>query len=146
MTPFAPNLKSEEFKKCRENTDTRQRGRSFAALRTASVRSRDADLDRGSMGNGGAGFESAPGPLPTKRPSVFLLHAVALSVILSLGLWIRLHPIVSNPEEYRRGLGPFGDTQLYHRIAYNLYQGHGFSGTDDGRAIRARHRQHRPGV
>lgn len=35
----------------------------------------------------------------------------------------------------RNGIGTFGDTSLYHKIAYNLYKGHGFSGTYSGMAF-----------
>ena len=32
------------------------------------------------------------------------------------------------------GFGTFGDTHLYHKIAYNLSTGNGYSGIDDGQA------------
>ncbi len=35
----------------------------------------------------------------------------------------------------KNGIGTFGDTYLYHKIAYNVYKGHGFSGIDDGSAF-----------
>jgi 4-amino-4-deoxy-L-arabinose transferase-like glycosyltransferase len=58
----------------------------------------------------------------------------AIGVIFGLALLIRLQPVVSKPEKARAGLGPYGDTHFYHRAAYNLCNGNGFSGTDDGRA------------
>jgi 4-amino-4-deoxy-L-arabinose transferase-like glycosyltransferase len=73
--------------------------------------------------------------LGTRSTPSLLVQTLGLGVIFLVGLWVRVHPIVSEPEQFRYGLGPFGDSQLYHRIAYNLYTGHGFSGTDDGRAF-----------
>ncbi|MFC1645809.1 ArnT family glycosyltransferase [Candidatus Omnitrophota bacterium] len=60
--------------------------------------------------------------------------AAGLVIIFLAALAIRLYPVINSPEKVRYGLGPFGDTHLYHRIAYNLYKGNGFSGIDDGRA------------
>lgn len=63
-----------------------------------------------------------------------LFRAGALSIIFMIALIIRLFPVIALPENFRNGFGPFGDTHLYHRLAYNLYSGNGFSGIDDGRA------------
>ena len=62
---------------------------------------------------------------------------MAAGVMFIIALTVRIHPVVTQPETFRHGAGIFGDTHLYHRIAYNLYKGHGFSGTDDGRAYGA---------
>ena len=62
---------------------------------------------------------------------------IVASVIFIIALIVRIYPVVAEPETFRYGAGIFGDTHLYHRIAYNLYKGHGFSGTDDGRAYGA---------
>jgi len=56
-----------------------------------------------------------------------------LSAIILLALILRLQP--SAQEKTRGGFGPFGDTFLYHNIAYNLYMGNGFSGTPDERTF-----------
>lgn len=52
-----------------------------------------------------------------------------------VALTIRLYPILITPEPVKAGFGPFGDSALYHRIAYNLYKGHGYSGIDNGSAF-----------
>jgi hypothetical protein len=62
------------------------------------------------------------------------VSAISLVAIFSLALFLRLYPVLVYPEQVRHGLGPFGDSHLYHRLAYNLYQGNGFSGSDDGSA------------
>jgi len=60
---------------------------------------------------------------------------ILLAIIFITALIIRLYPAIETPETFRDGFGPYGDTFLYHRAAYNLYKGNGFSGTDDGRAF-----------
>ena len=60
---------------------------------------------------------------------------VMLGIIMATALAIRLYPVIETPEKFRNGFGPFGDSYLYHVIAYNLYNGHGFSGTDYGEAF-----------
>jgi hypothetical protein len=57
-----------------------------------------------------------------------------LFIIFTVALIIRLTPVIGNPERIRSGFGPFGDTHFYHRTAYNLYKGKGFSATYDERA------------
>ena len=57
---------------------------------------------------------------------------LGLSIIFLAALVIRLYPAIKSPERMKKGFGPFGDAHLYHCIAYNLYNGNGFSGTDDG--------------
>lgn len=66
------------------------------------------------------------------NPTIFQI--TALVFIFVVAVTIRLHTLFSNPETFNMGLGPFGDTHLYHKIAYNLYSGNGFSGSDDRRA------------
>ena len=61
--------------------------------------------------------------------------AIYLSIIFFIALVIRLCPTIDYPELFRGGFGPFGDTPLYHKIAYNIYKGNGFSGIDDGSAF-----------
>ena len=58
-----------------------------------------------------------------------------LLLIFGAALAIRLFPILVTPEPVKAGFGPFGDSALYHRIAYNLCKGHGFSGVDNGSAF-----------
>lgn len=64
-----------------------------------------------------------------------LIRITGLLVIFGIALAIRLYPILSTPETSRAGFGPFGDSYLYHKIAYNIYKGNGYSGIDDGRAF-----------
>jgi len=71
--------------------------------------------------------------LNTPVPSAF--YFALLGMIFIFALIIRLYPVIQSPETYRKGLGPFGDSYLYHVTAYNLYKGHGFSGVDDGQAF-----------
>ncbi|MCK9615026.1 MAG: glycosyltransferase family 39 protein [Candidatus Omnitrophica bacterium] len=74
-----------------------------------------------------------PTGLNTKIPPIYTF---ALGVIFVMALIVRLYPVIGTTETaYRYGFGIFGDTELYHVIAYNLYKGNGFSGTDDGRAF-----------
>jgi len=63
------------------------------------------------------------------------LPSVSLGVIFVVALAIRVHPVVDSPETFRGGRGMFGDTYLYNAIAYNLYKGNGFSGTDYGGSV-----------
>ena len=65
----------------------------------------------------------------SKTKAAFLLG------IFVLAFGFRVWANVRQPVTIRGGLGPFGDSVLYHRAAYNLYTGHGFSGTDDWRAF-----------
>ena len=62
------------------------------------------------------------------------LRIAGLSLIFVAALTIRLYPILETPERVKAGFGPFGDSGLYHRIAYNLCKGNGFSGIDNGSA------------
>ena len=59
---------------------------------------------------------------------------ISIFAIFAVALIIRLNPIIRTPEMIRSGFGPFGDTHFYHRTAYNLYKGNGFSATYDDRA------------
>lgn len=60
---------------------------------------------------------------------------VLLAVIFVTALIIRLSPVIQSPETFKSGFGPFGDSYLYHVLAYNLYKGNGFSGIDNGQAF-----------
>ncbi len=60
---------------------------------------------------------------------------ILLAAIFVTALIIRLSPVIQTPETFRNGFGPYGDTYLYHVLAYNLYKGNGFSGTDKGQAF-----------
>jgi len=64
---------------------------------------------------------------------------IILIIIFLFALIIRLYPVIKTPIEFMYGFGQFGDSFLYHTIAYNLYKGNGFSGTDDGRAFGLKH-------
>ncbi|MFC1708675.1 glycosyltransferase family 39 protein [Candidatus Omnitrophota bacterium] len=61
-----------------------------------------------------------------------LYIAIGLGIVFVAALIFRFYPVINNPEEINKGFGPFGDSNLYHCIAYNLYRGNGFSGIDDG--------------
>ncbi len=63
------------------------------------------------------------------------LPFVCLGVIFVVALAIRIYPVIYSPETFRLGLGGFGDSYLYNTIAYNLYKGNGFSGTDYGGSL-----------
>ena len=63
------------------------------------------------------------------------LRRIGLLFIFVVALAMRLYPFLATPEPIRAGFGPFGDSQLYHTIAYNLYQGKGYSGLDNGSAF-----------
>lgn len=63
-----------------------------------------------------------------------ILRVSVLVLIFTASLIVRFYPVFKSPEVRNKGLGLFRDTHLYHRIAYNLYKGHGFSGTYDGGA------------
>lgn len=71
----------------------------------------------------------------TKISLTPLCAYVLLAVIFVAALVIRLYPVIKTPEMIKNGFGIYGDTRLYHVIAYNLYKGNGFSGTDDGQAF-----------
>lgn len=64
----------------------------------------------------------------------FLRILVLLGIFL-VALFVRIDPILMTPEPIQFGFGPFGDSTLYHTIAYNLYAGNGYSGIDNGRAF-----------
>ncbi len=61
------------------------------------------------------------------------VYSLVLALIFISSLAANLYPVLHSPEKIRSGFGIFGDSFLYHRIAVNLYNGHGFSGVDDGR-------------
>ena len=42
---------------------------------------------------------------------------IVLGIIFAIALIIRLYPVVKSPEQARHGLGPYGDSQFYHRTA-----------------------------
>lgn len=67
--------------------------------------------------------------------NISLIHSIGLLLIFGAALAMRFYPLVASPEEIRTGFGPFGDSFLYHKIAYNLYRGNGYSGIDDGSAF-----------
>ena len=62
----------------------------------------------------------------------FKIFLVVLIFIFSL--MGRLYYVLDNPDMYANGLGPYGDTPLFHQLGYNLYAGNGFSGADNGAA------------
>ena len=64
----------------------------------------------------------------------FLRILVLLGIFL-VALFVRIDPILMTPEPIQFGFGPFGDSTLYHTIAYNLCAGNGYSGIDNGRAF-----------
>jgi len=66
--------------------------------------------------------------------NISLIHSIGLLLIFGAALAMRFYPLVAAPEKIRGGFGPFGDSFLYHQIAYNLYQGNGYSGIDNGSA------------
>jgi hypothetical protein len=77
-----------------------------------------------------------PAPATAVRPQrASPFPFLVLGVIVVVALAIRIDPVVSAPEAARYGLGPFGDSYLYHAIAYNLHEGNGYSATDDGASL-----------
>ncbi len=76
----------------------------------------------------------SPDDADKKRNVKTVFVIIWLCTIFTVALVIRLQPVLSTPEKIRSGFGPYGDTYFYHRTAYNLYKGNGFSATDDGRA------------
>jgi 4-amino-4-deoxy-L-arabinose transferase-like glycosyltransferase len=64
-----------------------------------------------------------------------LLVWAGLVVIMLVAAILRLYPVLQSPETFRSGVGPFGDSVGYHKIAFNLAHGNGFSATDFGAAI-----------
>lgn len=71
---------------------------------------------------------------PSDRARRACVQAVLLALVVAVALTLRLGPEIRSPESEHNGHGPFGDTQLYHRIAVNLLRGNGYSSTDDGSA------------
>jgi 4-amino-4-deoxy-L-arabinose transferase-like glycosyltransferase len=69
--------------------------------------------------------------LPGAKPKY---EVFILLVLFLLALAIRMQAVLAYPEEIRSGFGPFTDTHLYHSIAFNLVNGNGFSGIDNGAA------------
>jgi 4-amino-4-deoxy-L-arabinose transferase-like glycosyltransferase len=73
-----------------------------------------------------------------------------LIIIFLTALFIRLYPVIVYPNMLKEGFGQFVDTHLYHRIAYNVYKGNGFSGIDDGRAyglgVKNPHLEYKPAI
>jgi hypothetical protein len=61
----------------------------------------------------------------------------ALAIIVLLAAALRVAPLITAPEAQRNGLGQFGDSFGYHRVATNLLRGHGFSASYDGAAFGA---------
>ncbi|MGD0017615.1 MAG: tetratricopeptide repeat protein [Verrucomicrobiia bacterium] len=81
---------------------------------------------------------------PTVAGKTGWTNGTALKIVLLIAVFIvalttNLYPIIHSPVKARHGFGIFADTRLYHKLAYNLYEGHGFSGTDDGRAFGVPH-------
>jgi hypothetical protein len=62
--------------------------------------------------------------------SIFII-ALIIRIAYSL---IMAETFASHKPWMPRGLGYFGDSHLYHRVAYNLYKGNGFSGSFSGEA------------
>jgi 4-amino-4-deoxy-L-arabinose transferase-like glycosyltransferase len=81
-----------------------------------------------------------PAPGRTSWRNGRVPEAILLAVVFLMALAASLYPIIHSPVRIRHGFGPFGDSYLYHTLAYNLYEGHGFSGTDDGRALGLPHK------
>ncbi len=77
---------------------------------------------------------SRVGSLDTRIDTAFFRIA-GLLLIFGAALAVRLYPVLVTPEPIRAGFGPFGDSFLYHNIAYNLYKGNGYSGIDNGSAF-----------
>ena len=70
----------------------------------------------------GAGRSTvSAGALAAARAGLLLITLAAFA--------IRAYPILNTPEAYRNGLGPFGDSFVYHTFAFNLLKGHGYTAT-----------------
>ncbi|MBF0384807.1 MAG: YfhO family protein [Candidatus Omnitrophica bacterium] len=68
-----------------------------------------------------------------RRHKIFCSYTF-LALIILLALTIRIYPVIKNPETYRHGFGPFGDSAQYHVMAYNIYRGNGVSSSESNRA------------
>lgn len=55
-----------------------------------------------------------------------LASLFVLLLITSLGLFIRLSPLLEEAETRRNGFGPYADPELYHILAWNMIEGNGF--------------------
>jgi hypothetical protein len=64
-----------------------------------------------------------------------IVRVLCVLLVGALALAASLGPVLRSPERSRGGMGRFGDTFLYLKLAYNLDVGHGFSGTFDGGAL-----------
>ncbi|MDO8535691.1 MAG: glycosyltransferase family 39 protein [Candidatus Omnitrophota bacterium] len=60
---------------------------------------------------------------------------ILLGAIFMAALIVRIYPVIAIPEKNNNGFGIYGDSYLYHVIAYNIYSGHGFSGSNTGKAF-----------
>lgn len=89
---------------------------------------------------------ASPSPVqPTQAPRAGSVRppweAVLLALVVMVAALVRIGPVATAPETQRNGLGQFGDSQLYHRLAVNLQRGRGFSATDDGTAFGGERRE-----
>lgn len=65
---------------------------------------------------------------PRSARTPYVTAAILIAIVLA-ALTVRIYPVTKHPEPVRNGFGSFADSRAYHQIAYNLYKGHGFSGT-----------------
>ena len=63
----------------------------------------------------------------------FVIFLVALIFISALS--VRMYYVLDNPDMYANGLGPYGDSPLFHKMGFNIYSGNGFSSSDNGAAF-----------
>ena len=71
-------------------------------------------------------------------------RTMLVTMVFLIALAVNFYPILRSPVRIRHGYGYFGDSYLYLKLAYNLYEGHGFSGTDDGGALGLPHPERPP--
>lgn len=70
-----------------------------------------------------------------KVKTIHFWMGLGLCAVFIIALVVRLYPVLKSPEQYRSGIGVFGDSFAYHYIGYNVYSGNGFSATNDGTAF-----------
>lgn len=73
---------------------------------------------------------AAPGSgRPIVSPGALVMARAAALLIALAAFAVRASPILGVPEAQRNGLGSFGDSFVYHTLAFNLLEGRGYSAT-----------------
>ncbi len=70
-----------------------------------------------------------------RKKTHILAFIFIIALIIRIAYSLLMAETFASPKPWMpRGLGYFGDSHLYHRVAYNLYKGNGFSGSFSGEA------------